>query len=54
MSYFQPNGMLYVDQVSDWREAVDLVTRPLLDAGTIERAMSMPLRHRLPVQEEHI
>ena len=37
MSYFQPNGMLYVDQVSDWREAVDLVTRPLLDAGTIER-----------------
>lgn len=37
MSYFQPDGMLYVDQVSDWREAVDLVTRPLLDAGTIER-----------------
>lgn len=54
MSYFQPNGMLYVDQVSDWREAVDLVTRPLLDAGTIERGYVDPLRHRLPVQEEHI
>lgn len=36
-SYFQPNGMICVDRVSGWREAVDLVTRPLLDAGTIEQ-----------------
>lgn len=36
-SYFQPNGMMYADRVSGWREAVDKVTRPLLDAGTIEQ-----------------
>lgn len=34
-SYFQPGSVLYADRVSDWREAVDEVTRPLLDAGTI-------------------
>ncbi|BAQ32621.1 PTS sugar transporter subunit IIA [Bifidobacterium scardovii] len=34
-SYFQPGGMLYADHVSGWSEAVDMVARPLLDAGTI-------------------
>lgn len=35
-SYLQPNSVLCADRVSGWSEAVDLVTRPLLDAGSIE------------------
>lgn len=34
-SYFQPGTILYAPRVTDWREGVDEVTRPLLEAGTI-------------------
>lgn len=34
-SYLQSGGVLVIDKVADWREAVDVVTRPILDADTI-------------------